>query len=134
MTPVLSSRRDGFTLLELIVSMLLLSVVALTIGATTAKLAVSSARSSQTLAALDLADDRLRTIQSDPSYTALESRYNASENALVGFPGLTRTTVVTHVSNVLANNRVLDYKVATVSVAGVGLQQPVIRVVAVGAP
>jgi prepilin-type N-terminal cleavage/methylation domain-containing protein len=126
--------RAGFSLVELIVSMLLLSVVALTIGSVTAKLVTSSAKSSQTLAALDLADDRLRAIESDPSYASLESRYNGTESAVAGFPGLVRTTVLTHVTDLLPNNRVLDYKLATVSVTGAGLQQAVVSVIAVGAP
>jgi prepilin-type N-terminal cleavage/methylation domain-containing protein len=126
--------RDGFTLVELIVAMLLLATVAMTIGAATAKLASNTARGAETLTAMDLADDRMHSLQSDPSYTALETRYSATESTLIGFPGLRRTTSITRVTRVLANGRAVDYKVAVVSVTGTGLMQPVIRVATVAAP
>lgn len=126
--------RDGFTLVEVVVALLLLSVVALSVGAATTRLSSSSARDGQVMTAIDLANERLNRAQGDPSYASLEARYAGTESTLPSFPGLQRVTTVQRVVQAMPDGRQLDYKVIEVTVSGAGLAAPVTRRTIVGAP
>lgn len=126
--------RDGFTLVEVIVALMLLSVVALSVGAATGRLASSSALDGQLMTAIDLANERLNRAQGDPSYALLEARHAGTEATLPSFPGLQRVTTVQRVVQTMPDGRQLDYKIIEVTVTGAGLASPVTRRTIVGAP
>ena len=80
-------------------------------------------------AALQLAADRLRTVQLDPVYASLGTRYAATEAAIPNYPGFTRTTQV--LRTVAGGN---DYTTVTVAVSSTRLPQPVTRTLVIAAP
>ena len=127
-------RRPGFSLVELVVSMVLLSVVAITIGGATVRVAAAGARSTQTLTALDLAADRISVIQADPGYPVLETRYAGTETVIPGYTGFTRVTTITRVLTVFQNGRSLDFKRIVVTVTAPGATEQIRRSVTIGAP
>ena len=90
-------RRDGgFTLLEALISMVILSIVLVGMQATlTQRLSGDLKLQDVRNVAIQLAADRIRTVQLDPVYASLGARYAASESAIAGAPGYQRVTDVT---------------------------------------
>lgn len=125
------SNRSGFTLIEMIVALTLLTVVLLGMTTTTARLSRTAAESSQVTVALGLAQERLATIQMDPAYNLLEDRYEGSENDIDDFPGFARETTIRVISERLDSGRTLEYKEVTVVVEAPGLERPVRRTVTI---
>jgi len=130
---VLTKTRDssGFTLVEVIVALVILSVAVLGLSASAARLTTNAADAELRARALYSVQDRLALIQVDPRYADLDSLYDGSEPAL-GMTGFTRTTTVTHV--VQTNPTPLDYKVVAVVVDGPPLPSPISRQIVVAAP
>lgn len=126
--------RGGFTLTEVLVAVVLLGLVALATGGATARLASSGARDGQVMMAVDLVDERLERVQSDPSYALLETRWAGTESTLPLHPGFTRSTTIVRTLQNLSGGRRLDYKTVEVVVQGPGLGAPVRRTVVVGVP
>lgn len=126
--------RGGFTLTEVLVAVVLLGLVALATGGATARLASSGARDGQVMMAVDLVDERIERVQSDPSYALLEARWAGAESTLPLHPGFTRSTTITRTLQNLSGGRRLDYKTVEVVVQGPGLGAPVRRTVVVGVP
>ncbi|HUG39925.1 MAG TPA: prepilin-type N-terminal cleavage/methylation domain-containing protein [Longimicrobiales bacterium] len=126
-------RRDGFTMVEILMALLLLSFVVLGFQAATGEIIHYAAQSDRELVAVQLAEDRLELIRLDPAYDSLEARYDAPEATLSGFPGLSRNTVITRtlVTDTLG---ILDYHRITVTVDGAALREPVARTIVVAAP
>ena len=125
--------RGGFTIVEILLALLLLSFVVLGFQAATGQIIHYAAQSDRSLVATQLAEDRLELIRLDPEYEALESRYEATESSLSGFPDLVRRTAITRVHQTLATGE-LDYYRITVSVSGGSLRTPVSRTLVVAAP
>lgn len=125
--------REGFTIVEILLSLLLLSFVVLGFQAATGEIIHYAAQSDRELVAVQLVEDRLELIRLDPSYPALERRYEGTEQSLTGFPGLTRQTTIVRTVTQQATG-VLDYTRITVAVNGGGLRAPVARTIVVGAP
>ena len=130
---VLMGLRSGFTIVEVLLALLLLSFVVLGFQAATGEIIHYAGQSDRGLAAVQLAEDRLELIRLDPDYEMLESRYEAVESTLPSHPGLTRTTVIARTVDSTATG-LLDYLRITVSVDGAGLRSPVARTVVVAAP
>lgn len=126
-------QRGGFTIVEILLALLLLSFVVLGFQAATGEIIHYAARSDRELVATQLAEDRLDLIRLDPDYEALESRYEQTESSIPGFPGLTRQTVITRTETTLATG-LLDFQRITVTLSGDGLRLPIARTVVVAAP
>lgn len=120
-------------MVEILMALLLLSFVVLGFQAATGEIIHHAATSDRELVAVQLVEDRLELIRLDPSYEQLEARYEAVEDGLPGFPGLTRTTAVARTQTTLATG-LLDYLRITVTVEGGGLPEPIARTVVVAAP
>jgi prepilin-type N-terminal cleavage/methylation domain-containing protein len=125
--------RNGFTLVEVLVSLVLIAGVALAMGASVARMSSISARDGQVLRAVELARERTVRISGDPSYARLETRYNGTEAAAT-LGGFTRTTAIQRVLVNQGGGVMLDYKIIDVQVAGPGLDGAVARRVIVAAP
>lgn len=125
--------RDGFTIVEILLSLLLLSFVVLGFQAATGEIIHYAAQSDRALVAVQLAEDRLELIRLDPDYEALEARYETVEGDLPGFSGLTRGTVITRTQTTEPTG-ILDYYRITVTVSGSGLRDPAARTLVVAAP
>jgi prepilin-type N-terminal cleavage/methylation domain-containing protein len=123
----------GFTLVEMAVAIIILSVTVLGLAASTGKVMTASSEISLRAEALQAAESRLSVIQMDPRYLLLDSIYGGMEQSLPGLDGYTRLTTVAHTSAVGDPGRIVDYKTITVTVSAVGMK-PVIRTIILGAP
>ncbi|HEU0051542.1 MAG TPA: prepilin-type N-terminal cleavage/methylation domain-containing protein [Longimicrobium sp.] len=122
--------REGFTLIEAMISMVLLGIVLISFQAVAADRMIGDLqRNDRRTVALQLAVDRVRAVQLDPVYTALASRYAGTENPVSGFPGYSRTTALTRTQS----GRV-DYYTVTVTVNHAQLTRPVKRTLVIAAP
>jgi prepilin-type N-terminal cleavage/methylation domain-containing protein len=114
--------RRGMTLVEVMVSLVLLAGVALGMAGFVAGFARSSRGSDARLTASDLAAERLDDVKRAAVYDSIEAVYAKTESTIPGHAGFTRTTVVGRVGGAADS---LDYKIVTVTVSGPGLDTPV---------
>ena len=133
MGPVLRTSRAGFTVVEVLLALLLLSFMVMGFQAATGEIIHYAAQSDRKAVAVQLVESQLDMIRLDTDYTALDGRYTESGTTFADYPGLTRTTVVERTYDE-QNTGVLDYLTITVTVAGGGLRDPVSRTVVVAAP
>lgn len=106
--------RRGLSLVEVIVALVILAGVILGLAMFSVRLAQATSTSRLRITAAQLAADRLEAIKGAPRYTAIESLYVATENAIPGYPQYTRQTWVHRVGGSLADT--IDYKIVTVQV------------------
>lgn len=124
--------RSGFTLVEVIVALLILSTAVLGLAGSASRLATTSATAELRALALQSVEDRLARIRMDPRYGGLDSLYSGVETGLFAIDGITRTTRVTHVQQ--TTPLVLDYTRISVTVEGTLLSEPISRQIVIAAP
>jgi prepilin-type N-terminal cleavage/methylation domain-containing protein len=118
--------RIGFTLIEVLVAMVILGFAVLGVQASiTDRFVRDVSREDQRAAAQQLAADRLTSIQNDPQYTEIVSRYEGAEDSVPGFPAYRRSTVV---------NEGTGHLVVSVQVVTPTLRDTVSRTLVIGAP
>lgn len=123
--------KRGFTLIEVMISLVLLTVVLLGLASSMGTFVRSVGSADRAAAAATAADDRIAAIQLHPNFGTVDSAFTGTESNLAGLPGYTRTTTFVRVGG---SNQANDYKRATVTVTGPGLTTPVARTVALAAP
>jgi prepilin-type N-terminal cleavage/methylation domain-containing protein len=123
----------GFTLVEMAVAILLLTVLVLGIAATTGQIMQAAGSTSVRAEALQAVEGRIARIQMEPRYTVLDSLFGGQETDLPGLAGYTRTTVINRTTATGEAGRIVDYKTITVSISGPGLKT-IIRTIVRGAP
>ncbi|MDH5233360.1 MAG: prepilin-type N-terminal cleavage/methylation domain-containing protein [Gemmatimonadota bacterium] len=121
--------RNGFTLVEVVLSLSILLIVMLGLVTLTGRTIRVSTTSDRDQAAIQLVTDRTDLVRSDPDYVGLDTLYAGTETSFPTLPGFTRVTRITRVT---ASRH--DYKKITVTVSGPGLSAPVARTVVVAAP
>jgi prepilin-type N-terminal cleavage/methylation domain-containing protein len=129
---ILTRRADaGFTLIEVMISMVILGIVLVGFQAAATQRLVGDLQVQDTRnVAVQLAADRIRAIQLDPVYNELYTRYNGTENPVTGYAGFKRVTTVAQ--TVVGTT---DYTTVTVTVSrAAGLKVPVYRTVVIAAP
>jgi prepilin-type N-terminal cleavage/methylation domain-containing protein len=119
---IVNSNRSGMTLIEVIVSIVILSGALISMGAFMARYANVSGTMQRRIEANELVADRLEEVKGALSYTTIEANYVKTEATITGHPGLTRQTLVTHTGG--AAPSLYDYKTVTVIVNGPGLKTP----------
>lgn len=119
----------GFTLIEILVALGLLTTVVLGLAAVSLGYISSVTITDRRETALQLADSRIDQVQMDPDYGGLDTLYAGTESSFPTLPGVTRTTVISHITS--ASN---DFKRITVTVSGPGITPPLSRTVSVAAP
>lgn len=125
----------GFSLVELLVAIVLLTVALLGIAASAGRLSGAAAKAERTAQAIQALEDRINYVRLDPVYDSLSVRYAATETTVLGLSGATRQTSVTRVQTVHSvTNKVLDYTTITVTVSGGVLEEALVREIVVGAP
>lgn len=124
-------RPAGFTLIEVMIALVILSVAILGMANLTASMVRTTAVGDVTAAAIQLAEDRIEEVRIEPAYTEIDSLYAGTESGFPTLPGFTRTTEVVHYGGPAQQ---FDYKKITVTVTGPGLLIPVVRSVTVAAP
>ncbi len=127
-----AKRREGFTLVEVVVALTILSVAILGLSASAASLATRAADAELRARALYSVQDRISEVQVDPRYADLDSLYGGTETNALGMAGYTRTTTVTHVAQ--TNPTPLDYKLVAVVVDGPQLGGAISRQIVIAAP
>ena len=127
------TRRDGFTIVEILLALLLLSFMVMGFQAATGEIIHYAAQSDREAVAVQLVEDRLDLIRLDPDYADLETRYETTEPTLEDYPGLSRVTELVHTYQEQSTG-VLDYLKVTVTVSGGSLREPVARTIVIGAP
>ena len=125
--------RNGFSLIETLVALVLLGVVVLGIQGTTASMITKTTHSNIEILAMQLAEDRIDLIKMDPQFDSLVSRYTATESDIPYWPGFTRTSRLAARRDSTANG-ITEWVKVTVSVMGPGLPSPFVRSVTIGAP
>ncbi len=125
-------RRDtGFTMVEVMMALLVLTIVLLSLAGSTGGFLRTISASDRQAAAIGLAEDRIARIQMHPDYATLEATFNATETSLPALAGHTRTTTIVHVGGA---GQTQDHMNATVTISGPGLATPIARTVTVAAP
>lgn len=122
--------REGFTLVEIIVAIVMLSFVLLGLVGSTMKLESSIREQERRSVAIELVEERIAQIQIDPAYGTLEERYAGEDRPVTAHPDFVRTTVGKEVLGAEGE----EYKVFTVSVDGPGVGPTVQRTIVVAAP
>jgi prepilin-type N-terminal cleavage/methylation domain-containing protein len=125
--------RRGVTLIEIMISVVLLSVVLLGMGRYMVDFSRTVRRSEARTIAVALAAARISEIRSSPNYSGLETNYVGNEATIDGFPGYTRSTTITHTGGPRPTYT-NDYKVVTVVVNSPRLTAAVAKTIIVAAP
>ncbi len=126
--------RDGFTLVEVIVSLLLLGTVVLSLSAATAGMIRSSTESARNTVSMSLVQEQLGRIAADPEYDALQENYQGVENGELQGVGYRRTTLVQRVRQNQQGGRAIDVTRVTVTVEETGSGRALTRSISIGAP
>ncbi len=121
----------GFTLIEIMIALVILTVVILGMATAAAQVVHVVTVSDRNTAAIQLADSRVEEIQMDPDYNGLDTAYAGTETDFPSLPGYVRATEIVHVGGL---GQVTDHRKITVTVTGPGLTQPIKRTVTVAAP
>lgn len=130
---LLTSDREGFTIVEIMLAVLLLSFVVMGFQAVTGEIIHFSARSNRQNVAVQLVEDRLELIRMHPGYDDLATTYAGTETTIADHSGLARATAVVDVADTLVWG-IAYYKQITVTVSGSGLDDDVSRTISVAAP
>lgn len=128
--------RAGFTLVEVLVALVILSIAVLGVQALiTQRMIAQVGGDDREAVAIQLAMDRIELVQIDPVYTAIESRYAGTEANLLGYPNFTRRTDVARTNTYNSTTKLYtDYKTITVTMTHPNLRAPVARTTVVAAP
>lgn len=121
----------GFTLLEVMVALVILGFVILGAQASMTNMMVRDVNWQEMRGrATQLAMDRLHSIQSDPNYESLATRYGTTESSITGATGFTRTTrfVATRFQDGT------EYQTVTVTVTAPRLPRSVTRTTVIASP
>lgn len=124
-------KRQGFTLIEIMVAIVVLAAVLLGAGQFTARFIHATAISQATTVAADLARERLQSITTDPGYTTLGARWTGTTTGFPDYPSMTMTTTIQRITGVAPRR---DYTVVTVQVTEPTLAAPVRLTSIVGQP
>ncbi len=125
-------RREGFTLIEVMMAVVILTGVVLGMAHVTGRMLHTISTSDRSAAALELVSDRLEQVSLDPDYGDLEDEYEGTETGFPSLPYYTRKTDIVHTTPGKKGGP--DYKRITVTVDGPGLLAPISRSATVGAP
>ena len=125
-------RRDkaGFTLIEVMIALVILTIAALSLMRMSAKMIRSVTDDRVRTLAAASADARIGVIRSWPTYSTLDAQYAGTETNTPS-TGLSRVTTIVHTGGIGQAN---DYKRVTVTVSGTGLATSVARTITIAAP
>lgn len=105
--------RRGFTLIEVMLAIVLLTIVLLSVTRYTGQYLHTVSTSTARTVAAEVARERIGLVDMDPSYTTLAATWAGTQ---IGFPGYPRMTRVTTVSRITGATPPRDYTLITVRV------------------
>jgi prepilin-type N-terminal cleavage/methylation domain-containing protein len=117
--------RDGFSLIEVMIAMVILGGVLLALGRFVATFAHGEADSSVRATASTLAADRIEQVRGATNYAALDTAFGRTEPTVEGFPRFSRQTVIQRTGG--GPSATIDYKTVTVIVSNPALPTPIRR-------
>ena len=126
--------KTGFTLIEIMVAIVMLSVGILGLSASSSKMLEPTNSAETEFIALQYVEDRLAEIRLDPRYGILDSLYVATESPLDGLPGAQRVTAFTRTRTLQTSGKYVDYWTVMVTVSGGRIPAPVARSLIMAAP
>ena len=116
----------GFTLVEVVFSLVLLSIILVgALATTTDRLIVTMGSNDRQAVATQLAENRLEQVMLDPVYGSLETNYAGTEASIPNYPKFTRVTSFTHTYTTTAAGGKVDYETVTVKVSHPAMATPV---------
>jgi prepilin-type N-terminal cleavage/methylation domain-containing protein len=124
-------RRLGFTLIELMLAIAILTIVLTGVARYTAQFMHAVSTSTTRTTAAQVATERIELVKTDPSYLSLASVWDESHTGFPGYPNMTRTTTVSRITGTAPQR---DYTVVTVRVTEPTLSAPVNVTTVVGRP
>ncbi len=119
----------GFTLVEVLIALAMLSVVLLASAASTTKYLGVITRNRMRIQAAALADAQIAKVRVSPAYDSLTVRFDSTRSG-VPFPGYTRSTRVIRTGA----GSTTDVTKIRVTVSGPELSSPVVRYATIAAP
>lgn len=119
----------GFTLVEVLIALAMLSVVLLAAAASTTKYLGVITRNRIRIQAAAVADAQIAKVRVSPTYDSLTVRFDSSRSN-VPFPGYTRSTRVVRTGAGTST----DVTKIRVTVSGPELASPVVRYATLAAP
>lgn len=123
----------GFTLVELIISIVILAVAILALGSSTASLTTVAREAEVNALAIQACEDRIERIRLHPIYQQLDSLYSESQSDIAGMAGFKRSTSITRIiRDGEREGKFIDFTRITVKVEGPGLRSPASRTVSIG--
>jgi prepilin-type N-terminal cleavage/methylation domain-containing protein len=125
---VLMRGREGFTLIEMLIALVMMSFILVGLAGVTGRLSRSVDTNERKTLAVELAEDKIAEILIDADYDSLDVRYEGTDYPL----GFTRT--VNDIVRTGGKGKTNDYKKITITVSGPGLSTPIIRSTTVAAP
>jgi prepilin-type N-terminal cleavage/methylation domain-containing protein len=126
------SKRAGFSLIEVVIALTLLSVSVLGIQLVAGSMLRRMTSGNIQLTAVHLAEDRIDRVRLEPNYPVLDT-FARTETALAGFPNYTRITTVVRDVDTTATG-IIDFRKVTVRVTGTGLPTAIVRTLVIGSP
>ncbi len=124
------TRRNGFTLIEVLIAVVILGIAALSLMRVTSRMIRSVTDDRTRTLASASADARIARVRAWPTYSTLEATFAVTESN-TPVTGLTRVTTITRTGGVGQPN---DYKRVTVTVSGSQLTSNVSRTVTIAPP
>ncbi len=123
----------GFTMVEVVVSLVILAVAFLGLSSTTARLAQVASGAETRALALQAVEDQISRVRLHPIYQQLDSVFSESGVEVPTMPEYKRTTTLSRILEPgERDGKYVDFTRITVSVDGPGLEEPISRTVAVG--
>jgi prepilin-type N-terminal cleavage/methylation domain-containing protein len=122
-------RPRGFTLIEVIMAVTILSAVTLMMAAPASKFLSTTAKSQHRIAASVVADAQIALVRMYPNYDSLRVKFDSTRSN-IPFPGYSRVTQVVRTG--AGTNGDITRVVVTVN--GPGLATPIRRTATIAAP
>jgi prepilin-type N-terminal cleavage/methylation domain-containing protein len=114
--------RRGFTLIELMLSLVILTVVLVSLAKHTGIFLHSVSTSTARTTAAEVARERIGLVDMDPSYPTLASTWGGAQTGFPGFPQMQRVTTVRRVTGTAPPR---DYTIVTVRVTEPTMGSPI---------
>ncbi len=121
----MTTKREGMTLVEVMIAITILATAMLAIAAFMGKFAHAVAVSDVRNSASEIASQRLEDVKTSPRYSAIDSLYPGTVSLSAPYVGYTLTTIVSHTGGTAP--ALYDYKTVTVIVNNGRLDAPLRR-------
>jgi prepilin-type N-terminal cleavage/methylation domain-containing protein len=131
---MLTREQEGFTLVEIVIAILILTVAILGLASSTSQMLQPTGDAEIEFIALQSVEDKLAEISLDPRFGLLDSIYAGTDSLTAVLPGAARTTAFTRTTTAGSGGKLLDYWTVVVTVSGGRLSSAISRKLLIGAP